>query len=148
MAGMTFTDESRRTLHAGGDEAAALHHEYIGTEHVLLALLNDPDSAAMVVLMTLGANVAEIRTEVRAVVKAGHAADPPGSPRPYTSRAKKALELAMLSARDDNHASVGTQHLLLGLLRENRGVAAQVLAHCGVTIGPVTAALDAVKHLG
>jgi ATP-dependent Clp protease ATP-binding subunit ClpC len=132
-----FTDRARRALQVAGDEATALQHEYIGTEHILLALLHDRTGAAATILTTLGCDIAGIRAKIEEIAKRGTATAPLGSQRPYTSRAKKVLELAMISARDDNRSPVGTHHLLLGLLLEEKGIAAQVLVHSGVTVGSV-----------
>lgn len=144
MDGYNFTDRTRRALQAAGDEAAALGHEYIGTEHILLALLRDRDSAAAVLLARLGSDLEAIRAMIEATVEKGTSAAPVGAPRPYTSRVKKVLELAMVSAREDSGSPVGTQHLLFGLLREEKGVAAQVLLHSGVAANQTTDALGGV----
>lgn len=141
MAGYDFTERSRRVVQAAGDEAAALRHDYIGTEHILLAILRDPDNAAVALLTKRGIDISGIRAEVTEIVKPGTDAAPPGAQRPYTSRVKLALELAMSSARDGGTRSVGTQHLLLGLLREDKGIAAQALAHAGLTVAGLTSAL-------
>ena len=146
MDGCKFTDRTRRALHAAGDEAAALQHEYIGTEHILLALLRDSDSVALAFLANVHSDIDGIRAKINAVVKPGSAVVPAGTERPYTSRAKKVVELAMLCAREDNRSSIGTQHLLLGLLREKKGIAAQVLVHSGVTEDQVATALGGVRH--
>ena len=141
MNGYNFTDRTRRALHVAGDEAATFKHEYISTEHILLALLRDRASGAVALLTTLRSDMHGIRRKIEETVKIGSATTPAGAPRPYTSRAKKVLDLAMVAAREDGHSSVETQHLLLGLVREEKGIAAQVLAHAGITPGRVTAAL-------
>jgi ATP-dependent Clp protease ATP-binding subunit ClpC len=145
MDGYNFTDRSRRALQGAGDEAAALHHDYIGPEHILLALLRDPDSAAVAVLTALDCNLDGIRTQVHDIVKPGTGAAPAGALRPFTSRVKQALEFTMRAARDDNSSAVGTQHVLVGLLREEKSVAAQVLVNSGVSLGAVTAALSGIR---
>ncbi len=145
MDGYNFTDRNRRALQAAGDEAAALHHDYIGPEHILLALLRDPDSAAVAVLTALDCDLGGIRTKVHDIVNPGTAAAPAGALRPFTSRVKKVLELTMIAARDDSSSSVGTQHVLVGLLREEKSVAAQVLVNSGISVGAVTAALDGIR---
>jgi ATP-dependent Clp protease ATP-binding subunit ClpC len=144
MDGYNFTDRTRRALQAAGDDAAALGHEYIGTEHILLALLRDRESAAVGLLTRLGSDLEAIRTMIEQTVKKGTSAVPAGAQRPYTSRVKKVLELAMVCAREDTRSPVGTQHLLLRLLREEKGIAAQVLVHSGVTLSRATAALGDV----
>ena len=145
MDGYNFTDRNRLALQVAGDEAAALHHEYIGPEHILLALLRDPDSAAVTVLIALGCNIDGIRTKVHDIVKPGTAAAPAGALRPFTSRVKQVLEFTMRAARDDNSSAVGTQHVLVGLLREEKSIAAQVLVNSGVSVGGVTAALGSLR---
>jgi ATP-dependent Clp protease ATP-binding subunit ClpC len=144
MDGYSFTDRSRRALQLAADEAAALHHDYISPEHILLALLRDPDSAAVAVLTALGCSIDGIRTTVHEIVKPGTSTAPAGV-RPFTSRVKTALEFTMIAARDSGSTSVSTQHLLVGLLREEKGITAQVLVNAGVTVGAVTAALRGVR---
>lgn len=144
MDGYNFTDRNRRALQVAGDEAAALHHEYIGPEHILLALLRDRESAAVAVLVALGCDIDGIRTTIESIVKPGTATAPAGV-RPFTSRVKQALEFTMRAARDDSNSSVGTQHLLVGLLREEESIAAQVLVNAGVSVGTVTAALGGIR---
>lgn len=145
MDGYNFTNRTRRALHAGGDEAAALGHEYVGAEHVLLALLHDHDSAAASLLTKLGSDTGSIETQIKSIVKPGASTVPAGTGRPYTSRVMRVLELAMQCAREDNRAPVGTQHLLLGLVREGKGIGAQVLTHAGVTDALVAVALGTVE---
>lgn len=144
MERVTFTDRARRTLQAAGDEAAELGHDYIGPEHILLALLHDRDSAAAGILTTLGSDPDAIRAMIEEIVRKGTSAAPGGTQRPFTTRVKQALELAVVCAREDNRSPVGTQHLLLGLLREEKGVAAQVLLHSGVSPDQASAALGGV----
>jgi ATP-dependent Clp protease ATP-binding subunit ClpC len=144
MGGYNFTDRSRRALQCAGDEAAALHHDYISPEHILLALLRDPDSAAVAVLTAVGCGFDGIPTKVGEIVKPGASTAPSGV-RPFTSRVMKVLEFAAIAARDSGTTSVGTQHLLVGLLREEKSIAAQVLINSGVTLGPVTTALQGVR---
>jgi ATP-dependent Clp protease ATP-binding subunit ClpC len=141
MSRFSFADSTRKALQAAGDEAAALRHEYIGTEHLLLGVLDDPESAAVAVVIKLKGNVAAIRATVLETVKAGTAALPIGMPRPYTSRAKKALDFAVAFARDDGGGLVSPQHVLLGLLREEKGIAAQLLVDAGITLQDVAASV-------
>ncbi len=145
MDGYNFTDRNRLALQVAGDEAAALHHEYIGPEHILLAMLRDHESAAVALLSTLGCDIDGIRTKIKEIVKPGTTAAPAGAQRPYTSRVKKVLEFTMRAARDDNSSAVGSQHLLVGLLREEKSIAAQVLVNSGVTVGAATAALREIQ---
>lgn len=141
MSGFRFADSTRKALQAAGDEAAALRHEYIGTEHLLLGVLDDPEGAAVAVVVKLNGNVAEIRAAVLRTIKAGMAAPPAGMPPPYTSRAKKAIDFAIAFARDDGGGLVGPEHLLLGLLREEKGIAAQLLVDAGITLDDVAASV-------
>jgi ATP-dependent Clp protease ATP-binding subunit ClpC len=146
MDGYNFTDRSRRALQVAGDEAAALHHDYIGPEHILLALLRDPDSAAVAVLTALDCELESVRTKIHDIVKPGTTAAPAGALRPFTSRVKKVLEFTMIAARDSGSTSVDTQHLLVGLLREEKGIAAQVLVNAGVSVGSVTGMVGDVSE--
>jgi ATP-dependent Clp protease ATP-binding subunit ClpC len=134
MSGYNFTDRVRKVLQIAREEAARLQNEFVATEHLLLALIREGEGNAAAVLSQLNVDVGEIRRRVEAVAPRGKAAGDFGPDRPYTSRAKKAMEFAMSEARELNHAYVGTEHLLLGLLREERGVAAEVLTALGVTL--------------
>ena len=116
------------------EEAARLHHEYVGTEHILLGLIREGEGVAAAVLTNLNVDLDEIQQKIEETVKKGKAAAATGPDLPYTSRAKKVLELAMTEARELNHSYVGTEHLLLGLLREEKGIAAQVLTDAGVNL--------------
>jgi ATP-dependent Clp protease ATP-binding subunit ClpC len=134
MNGYNFTDRVRKVLQMAREEAARLHHEYVGTEHILLGLIREGEGVAAAVLTNLSVDLDEIQQKIEETVKKGKAASAPGPDLPYTSRAKKVLELAMTEARELNHSYVGTEHLLLGLLREEKGIAAQVLSDAGVTL--------------
>ncbi len=134
MNGYNFTDRVRKVLQMAREEAARLHHEYVGTEHILLGLIREGEGVAAAVLQNLNVDLEEIQQKIEETVKKGKAAAAAGPDLPYTSRAKKVLELAMTEARELNHSYVGTEHLLLGLLREEKGIAAQVLADAGVTL--------------
>src|SRR5213592_1942825 len=122
MNGYNFTDRVRKVLQMAREEAARLHHEYVGTEHILLGLIREGEGVAAAVLTNLNVDLEEIQQKIEETVKKGKAA---AADLPYTSRAKKVLELAMSEARELNHSYVGTEHLLLGLLREEKGIAAQ-----------------------
>src|SRR5205814_10544693 len=115
-------------------EAARLHHEYVGTEHILLGLIREGEGVAAAVLTNLNVDLEEIQQKIEETVKKGKAAAAAGPDLAYTSRAKKVLELAMSEARELNHSFVGTEHLLLGLLREGTGPAMDVLLSLGVTL--------------
>ncbi len=134
MNGYNFTDRVRKVLQMAREEAARLHHEYVGTEHILLGLIREGEGVAAAVLTNLGVDLEDIQQKIEETVKKGKAAAATGPELPYTSRAKKVLELAMLEARELSHSYVGTEHLLLGLLREEKGIAAQVLTDAGVTL--------------
>ena len=133
MNGYNFTERVRKVLGMAREEAAALKHEYVGTEHLLLAILREGEGVASTVLQNLQADPEALRSNLLDIVKTGRA-QPTGPDLPYTSRAKKVLELAMSEARELNHAYVGTEHLLLGLFREKTGIAAQVLSDAGLTL--------------
>jgi ATP-dependent Clp protease ATP-binding subunit ClpC len=139
MNGYNFTDRVRKVLQMAREEAARLHHEYVGTEHILLGLIREGEGVAAAVLTNLNVDLEEIQQKIEETVKKGKAAAAAGPDLPYTSRAKKVLELAMSEARELNHSYVGTEHLLLGLLREQEGVAAQVLMNLGVKLEQVRA---------
>ena len=134
MNGYNFTERVRKVLAMAREEAARLHHEYVGTEHILLGLIREGEGVAAAVLQNLSVDLDDIQQKIEETVKKGKAAQATGPDLPYTSRAKKVLELAMGEARELNHSYVGTEHLLLGLLREEKGLAAQVLADAGVNL--------------
>ena len=127
-----FTERVRKVLAMSREEAQALHHEYVGTEHILLGLLMEGEGVACAVMQGLNADLDEIRSDIVKAVKKGGAGQISGPDLPYTSRAKRVLELSMSEVRDLNHSYVGTEHLLLGLLREEKGIAAQVLTNHGL----------------
>lgn len=134
MNGYNFTERVRKVLAMAREESANLHHEYVGTEHILLGLIDEGDGVAATVLQNLSVELDDVKSTIESVVKRGAPGNRTGPDLPYTSRAKKVLELAMLHARKLNHAYVGTEHLLLGLLAEQKGIAAQVLNDKGVTL--------------
>lgn len=134
MNGYNFTERVRKVLALAREEAAWLHHEYTGPEHMLLALIEEGGGVAATMFDRLSVDPASLRQHLLAVVKAGREAHDTGPDLPYTSRAKMVLELAMSQARDLNHAYVGTEHLLLGLIAEQKGIAAQLLVDAGVTL--------------
>ena len=128
-----FTDRVRKVLAMAREEAIRLQHDYVGTEHILLGLIREGDGVASAVLITLNVDLEQVHERVEESVRKGKATIALGE-LPYTSRAKKVLEFAMAEARDFSHSYVGTEHLLLGLLREEKGIAAQVLNSLGVTL--------------
>ena len=133
MHGYNFTERVRRVLAYAREEAAQLQHEYVGTEHILLGLVRDGEGVASTTLENLGIDQSALRDTIETTVKRGTAGRT-GPDLPYTSRAKKVLELAMKEARELNHTYVGTEHLLLGLIAEGKGIAAQVLVEAGATL--------------
>src|SRR6476660_9814343 len=146
MNGYNFTERVRKVLAMAREEAARLHHEYVGTEHILLGLIREGEGVAAAVLQNLSVDLDEIQQKIEDTVKKGKAAAATGPDLPYTSRAKKVLELAMSEARELNHSYVGTEHLLLGLLREEKGIAAQVLTDTGVNLDAARA--ETLRLLG
>src|SRR5438477_6701255 len=146
MNGYNFTERVRKVLAMAREEAARLHHEYVGTEHILLGLIREGEGVAAAVLQNLSVDLDEIQQKIEETVKKGKAAAATGPDLPYTSRAKKVLELAMGEARDLSHGYVGTEHLLLGLLREEKGIAAQVLTDAGVNLDAANA--ETIRLLG
>lgn len=146
MNGYNFTERVRKVLQMAREEAQRLHHEYVGTEHILLGLIREGEGVAAAVLQNLNVDLDEIQQKIEETVKKGKAAQTTGPDLPYTSRAKKVLELAMSEARELNHSYVGTEHLLLGLLREEKGIAAQVLTDAGVNLDAARA--ETLRLLG
>ncbi len=140
-----FTDRVRKVLAMARDEAIRLQHDYVGTEHILLGLIREGEGVAAAVLTHLNVDLDQIHERVEESVRKGKATIALGE-LPYTSRAKKVLEFAMAEARELNHSYVGTEHLLLGLLREEKGIAAQVLNSLGVNLEEVRA--ETLKVLG
>lgn len=133
-------------LAAANGEAARLRHEYIGTEHILLALSSDQEGVAVTALKNLGVDLNEVRARVESAVTPGPLDAPPLAMRPFTSRTKHALDLAASAAREMRHSYVGTEHVLLGLLEEAKNIAAQVLWSLGVR--PDQARAEIARLLG
>jgi ATP-dependent Clp protease ATP-binding subunit ClpC len=132
--GYNFTEHVRKVLANARNEAARLHHEYVGTEHLLLSIARTNDGVAGAVLDGLDVSRDAIIAQLEETVKPGRGTEDVGPDLPYTARAKKTLELAMAEARLLNHGYVGTEHLLLGLIAEERAIAAQVLLDHGATL--------------
>ncbi|MCL2744787.1 MAG: ATP-dependent Clp protease ATP-binding subunit [Planctomycetaceae bacterium] len=128
-----FTDRARKVLQLANQEAQRFNHEYIGTEHLLLGLIKEGDGVAANVLKSLDIDLRKIRHEVEKLVRSGPDLVTMGK-LPQTPRAKKAIEYAVEEAHNLNHNYVGTEHMLLGLLREQEGVAAQVLMNLGLKL--------------
>jgi ATP-dependent Clp protease ATP-binding subunit ClpC len=131
-----FTDRARKVMQLANQEAQRFNHEYIGTEHILLGLVKEGSGVAANVLKNLDVDLRKIRIEVEKIVQTGPDMVTMGK-LPQTPRAKKVIEYAMDEARNLNHNYVGTEHLLLGLLREQEGVAAQVLMNLGLKLDDV-----------
>jgi ATP-dependent Clp protease ATP-binding subunit ClpC len=131
-----FTDRARKVMQLANQEAQRFNHEYIGTEHILLGLVKEGSGVAANVLKNLDIDLRKIRLEVEKIVQAGPDMVTMGK-LPQTPRAKKVIEYSIEEARNLNHNYVGTEHLLLGLLREQEGVAAQVLMNLGVKLEDV-----------
>jgi ATP-dependent Clp protease ATP-binding subunit ClpC len=135
-----FTDRARKVLTLAQEESCALHHSFIGTEHILLGLIEEGDGLGARALHSLGISTEDVRAKVEEIV-GGSVSTPVGSP-PFTPRSKKVLELALREALQLNHSYIGTEHILLGLVREGNGVAMTVLAELGVDLGRVRQAVN------
>ncbi|RRO97992.1 NDP-hexose 4-ketoreductase [Corynebacterium bovis] len=130
-----FTDRARRVVVLAQEEARALNHNYIGTEHILLGLIHEGEGVAAKALESMGISLEAVRTEVEDIIGSG--GHPPSGYIPFTPRAKKVLELALREALQLGHKYIGTEHILLGLIREGEGVAAQVLVKLGADLSRV-----------
>ncbi len=130
-----FTDRARRVLVLAQEEARLLNHNFIGTEHILLGLIHEGDGVAAQALEQLGISLEAVRQKVEETIGLSGTA-PTGSP-PFTPRAKKVLELSLREALQLGHNYIGTEHILLGLVREGEGVAAQVLVSLGADLARV-----------
>jgi ATP-dependent Clp protease ATP-binding subunit ClpC len=130
-----FTDRSRRVVVLAQEEARMLNHNYIGTEHVLLGLIHEGEGVACRALESLGISLESVRHQVAEIIGTGERVS--DGHIPFTPRAKKVLELALREALKLHHAYVGTEHILLGLLREGQGVGAQVLRNLGADLETV-----------
>src|SRR5688500_19339471 len=131
-----FTDRARKVMALANQEAQRFNHEYIGTEHILLGLVKEGSGVGANVLKNLDVDLRKVRLEVEKLVKSGPDMVTMGK-LPQTPRAKKVIEYAIEEARNLNHNYVGTEHLLLGLLREHDGVAAQVLMNLNLKLEEV-----------
>src|SRR3990170_328494 len=131
-----FTDRARKVMQLANQEAQRFNHEYIGTEHVLLGLIKEGSGVAANVLRNLDIDLRKIRLEVEKLVQSGPDTVITGK-LPYTPLAKKVIEYSVEEARALGHNYVGTEHLLLGLIRESEGVAYRVLMNLGVKLEDV-----------
>src|SRR2546423_15724228 len=127
-----FTDRARRVVGLAQEEARMLNHNYIGTEHILLGLIHEGEGVAAKALQELGIELMVVRTQVGAMIGQGQSV--PAGHIPFTPRAKKVLELSLREALQLNHNYIGTEHVLLGLIREGEGVGAQVLQKVGADL--------------
>ena len=134
-----FTDRARRVVVLAQEEARMLNHNYIGTEHILLGLLREEEGLAARVLESLDITVERVRAQVVRIVGSGE--EVTSGQIPFTPRAKKVLELALREALSLGHNYIGTEHILLGLVREGEGVAAQVLQKLGADLARVREAV-------
>jgi ATP-dependent Clp protease ATP-binding subunit ClpC len=130
-----FTDRARRVVVLAQEEARLLAHNYIGTEHLLLGLVHEGEGVAAKALEQLGVSLEAVRTQVEEII--GHGGSSPTGYIPFTPRSKKVLELSLREALTLGHDFIGTEHILLGLVREGEGVAAQVLVKMGATLDRV-----------
>ena len=127
-----FTDRARRVVVLAQEEARMLNHNYIGTEHILLGLIHEGEGVAAKALESLGISLDAVRQQVEEIIGQGQQA--PSGHIPFTPRAKKVLELSLREAKALGHNYIGTEHILLGLIREGSGVAAQVLVKLGADL--------------
>ena len=130
-----FTDRARRVVVLAQEEARLLNHNYIGTEHILLGLIHEGEGVAAKALESLGISLEAVRAQVEEIIGQGQTA--PTGHIPFTPRAKKVLELSLREALQLGHNYIGTEHILLGLIREGEGVAAQVLVKLGADLSRV-----------
>jgi ATP-dependent Clp protease ATP-binding subunit ClpA len=139
-----FTDRARRVVVLAQEEARMLNHNYIGTEHLLLGLIHEGKGVAARALESLGVSLETVRLQVEEIIGQGQQA--PSGHIPFTPRAKKVIELARREAEDLGHNYIGTEHLLLGLIREGDGVAAHVLARLGVDLAAARLQVTGLLH--
>ena len=139
-----FTDRARRVVVLAQEEARMLNHNYIGTEHILLGLIHEGEGVAAKALESLGISLDAVRQQVEEIIGQGQQA--PSGHIPFTPRAKKVLELSLREALQLSHNYIGTEHILLGLIREGDGVAAQVLVRLGADLNRVRQQVIQLLH--
>jgi hypothetical protein len=139
-----FTDRARRVVVLAQEEARMLNHNYIGTEHILLGLIHEGEGVAAKALESLGISLEAVRQQVEEIIGQGQEA--PSGHIPFTPRAKKVLELSLREALQLGHNYIGTEHILLGLIREGEGVAAQVLVKLGADLNRVRQQVIQLLH--
>ena len=139
-----YTDRARRVVVLAQEEARMLNHNYIGTEHILLGLIHEGEGVAAKALESLGISLAAVRQQVEEII--GRGQQPLSGHFPFTPRANKVLELASREALHLGHNYIGTEHILLGLIREGEGVAAQVLVKLGADLNRVRQQVIQLLH--
>jgi hypothetical protein len=139
-----FTDRARRVVVLAQEEARMLNHSFIGTEHILLALIDEGDGVGAKALESLGISLDTVRQQVEEIIGQGQQA--PSGHIPFTPRAKKVLQLSLREAEQLGHNYIGTEHILLGLIREGDGVAAQVLVKLGADLNGVRQQVVQLLH--
>ena len=139
-----FTERARKVVVLAQDEARHFNHNYIGTEHLLLGLLREDEGVAAQALSSLNVVLDEVREQVESIV--GYGEEGTGAQAPFTPRSKKVLELALREALQLGHNYIGTEHILLGLVRESEGVAARVLSN--LDVDPDKVRREVVRRLG
>src|SRR5436190_11118949 len=139
-----FTDRARRVVVLAQEEARMLNHTHIGTEHLLLGLIHEGEGVAAKALKSLGISLPAVRREVKEII--GRGDQPPPGHIPFTPQAKKVLELSLRESNQLGHSYIGTEHILLGLLREGEGVAAQVLVKMGTDLNRVRQQVIELLH--
>jgi ATP-dependent Clp protease ATP-binding subunit ClpA len=139
-----FTDRARRVVVLAQEEARMLNHNYIGTEHILLGLIHEGEGVAAKALVSLGISLDAVRQQVEEIIGQGQQA--PSGHIPFTPRAKKVLELSRREAEQLGHNYIGTEHILLGLIREGDGVGAQVLVTLGADLNRVRQQVIQLLH--
>src|SRR5688572_8891124 len=139
-----FTDRARRVVVLAQEEARLLNHNYIGTEHLLLGLIHEGEGLAAKALGSLGIGLEQVRSQVEEMIGVGTAT--PQGHIPFTPRAKKVLELSLREALQLGHNYISTEHILLGLLREGEGVAAQVLMRLNLELPKIRQAVLQLMH--
>jgi ATP-dependent Clp protease ATP-binding subunit ClpC len=139
-----FTDRARRVVVEAQKEARTLNHNYIGTEHILLGLIREGGGVGVKALESLGISLDTVRQEVQEIIGQGQHA--PSGHIPFTPQAKKVLELTLPESKALGHHYIGTEHILLGLIREGDGVAAQVLVKLGADLNRVRQQVIQLLH--
>ncbi|MEN9300675.1 MAG: ATP-dependent Clp protease ATP-binding subunit ClpC, partial [Actinomycetota bacterium] len=141
-----FTDRARRVVVLAQEEARLLNHSYIGTEHILLGLIHEGEGVAAKALESLNISLEAVRAQVEEII--GQGGSSPSGHIPFTPRAKKVLELSLREALQLGHNYIGTEHILLGLIREGEGVAAKALESLGISLEAVRQQVEEIIGQG